>query len=83
MKISRRRLIRTRRKPTVTLPNKRHVAGVKYNIRNRVARHVRQSTDMGSEGTYIEFRIPMIDTELFSLEIHRSWRTIYPEDNER
>jgi hypothetical protein len=45
------------------------------------ARHARWTPDSGSKDTYVVFRLPLVETELLSFELHHTWHVIDSEDD--
>ena len=74
MKMSHKPLMRSRRGRAISRTTKRR--------RTWDARHAKWTPQQGREDTYIVFRLPLLETEMLSFELHRTWHAIDSEDDD-
>ena len=54
------------------------------NMGTKLTKHIRRTPvpDTGSEDARIALYIPLLDTEVLSVEVRRSWHVIFPEEDD-
>ena len=67
--------MKTSHKPLMR-PRRGHAIRRQSIRRNWDARHAIRTPYQAGNDTYIEFRLPLLDTEVLSFELHRTWYVI-------